>query len=379
MKFSLVFLCGARDFHAMDWYRSAQEFLPKNKLSILTDLIAGEGFKKIILETDSVEKMLIIDKFLLKSQSSLGNIWRNFIKLLVLPIQVFILKSHKNKNPDTIYYAHSMYYIWLAFLANVEYIGTPQGSDILIKPYKSFFYKYLTIKSLKKAKFITVDSTIMKEKCFELAKIHPFIVQNGIDISSIMELKKNINEEKKYTKKEKVVSLRAMTDLYRIKELLKGRGVSKQPISFIYPFYDKLYKSEINKYLTKDDEDLGRLDRLEMYTLLHKTWLTLSIPYSDSSPRSVYEAIFCGSPVCITYHPYYELLPKSIQKRIIIVDLKDNKWFNFAVKQAKEISRDEFLPDQKIIDQFDQKKSFKIILELLKNHIKSTENEYNYM
>ena len=108
MKFSLVFLCGARDFHAMDWYRSAQKFLPKNKLSILTDLIAGEGFKKIILETDSVEKMLIIDRFLLKSQSSLGNIWRNFIKLLVLPIQVFILKSHKNKNPDTIYYAHSM-------------------------------------------------------------------------------------------------------------------------------------------------------------------------------------------------------------------------------------------------------------------------------
>ena len=46
MDKKLVFLCGARDFHAMVWYRSVEEEIPNENLCILTDLIAGEGFKK---------------------------------------------------------------------------------------------------------------------------------------------------------------------------------------------------------------------------------------------------------------------------------------------------------------------------------------------
>ena len=148
-KRDIVFLCGARDFHAMDWYRSAEEILPKNRLSIVTDLIAGENFKKIITEKDNVQKLLILDEFLFKSQSKTGDLWRNIVKLLVIPIQVFLLKRHSKKsNNPIIYYAHSMYYIWLAYLANVNFIGTPQGSDILVKPFKSRLYRYLSKKSL---------------------------------------------------------------------------------------------------------------------------------------------------------------------------------------------------------------------------------------
>jgi hypothetical protein len=33
----LVFLCGARDFHAMDWYRSAIALIPDAEISIVTD------------------------------------------------------------------------------------------------------------------------------------------------------------------------------------------------------------------------------------------------------------------------------------------------------------------------------------------------------
>ena len=35
----LVFLCGARDFHAMDWYSRAVERMGYSKVSIMTDLI----------------------------------------------------------------------------------------------------------------------------------------------------------------------------------------------------------------------------------------------------------------------------------------------------------------------------------------------------
>mgnify|MGYP001365971818 CR=1 FL=1 len=59
----LVFLCGSRDFHAIDWYRSAQEQIPAGKLSLLTDLIQSEGYTKLIHEDDVVHKLLIIDEF----------------------------------------------------------------------------------------------------------------------------------------------------------------------------------------------------------------------------------------------------------------------------------------------------------------------------
>ena len=42
---NLVFLCGARDFHAMDWYRRSLDELTNINIYILTDLIEGEKFK----------------------------------------------------------------------------------------------------------------------------------------------------------------------------------------------------------------------------------------------------------------------------------------------------------------------------------------------
>ena len=80
---NIVFLCGARDFHAMDWYRSACEQLPKEQLCILTDLIAGEGFKKIISEKDNVYFLVILDKLLFKRKIAPKIIMKatlNFIK-----------------------------------------------------------------------------------------------------------------------------------------------------------------------------------------------------------------------------------------------------------------------------------------------------------
>ena len=105
--------------------------------------------------------------------------------------------------------------------------------------------------------------------------------------------------------------------------------------------------------------------RFNMYTLFHESKMIISIPSSDSSPRSVYEAIFCGSPVCITHHPYYDSLPDCIKERIVLVDLNDKNWFIFALEKAKVIAKNEFSPTEEAIDLFDQRKSFKIILKLI--------------
>ena len=75
-----------------------------------------------------------------------------------------------------------------------------------------------------------------------------------------------------------------------------------------------------------------------MYELLRNSIMVVSIPSSDSSPRSVYEAIFCGCVVCITYHPYYDVLPQCMKDRIIVVDLNNKSWFKNAFQKAKKIT-----------------------------------------
>lgn len=344
MSDRLVFLCGARDFHAMDWYFSAKEVLPNERIDILTDLIAGEGFKKIISEDDEYSKLLILDRFLFKKQSKLGGLWRNVLKLLVLPIQVSKVKKYNRKNPNSIYYAHSMYYLWLAHFAKVRFIGTPQGSDILVKPFKSKIYRYLSKVSLKSAMQITVDSKQMQDKAFEISGVRPKIVQNGIDLAEI-------NNGGNYDRNT-ILSIRGMAPLYRLTDLLEGRNSSEtystKPITFIYPFYEEEYLEISKKLSIKNDSFVGRLAREEMYSLLQRTQVLFSIPISDSSPRSVYEGIFCGCVVIITYNPYYEMLPECMKRRIVICNLEDENWFESAVNKAIEISQTDYVPQKKL-------------------------------
>jgi hypothetical protein len=369
MNKKIAFLCGARDFHAMDWYHSALELMPFADISLVTDLISGEGFKKIITEKDKVHKLIILDPFLFRNQSSLGDKWRNLLKLILLPIQVILLKHFAKKNPNTIFYAHSMYYLVLARAANVNYVGTPQGSDILVKPFKSKFYKIFAIYGLKKAKNITVDSKNMQKGVKILVNRFAHIIQNGIDITSIKEFN-TIIENKPIINQERsgILSIRGFTKLYRIKEIIEARNLKNknQKISFIYPFYDNIYKTQCLSILDqKLDIDKGRVDRKKMYELFLKCELVVSIPVSDSSPRSVYEAIFCGVPVAITYNSYFDLLPSCMQARIIIVDLNNVNWLFDAILKSIQINQTKYIPSDAAIELFDQKESFKKIQKLL--------------
>ena len=368
MKKKLVFLCGARDFHAMDWYKSSLELVKDTKISIVTDLIAGENFSKIVSEKDDVHKLLILDPFLFKNQSSLGDKWRNILKLCVLPIQVILLRIYAKKNPGTIYHAHAMYYLVLARAAGLNYIGTPQGSDILVKPYRSSFFKKFAKYGMLGAKNITVDSIEMQKGVSNLTGQNAILIQNGIDINEINKTLKTFREMS--YERELILSIRGFTELYRIKDILVNRNktLPNEKLTFIYPFYDDIYKLECSKHIQNQDVDLGRVNRETMYELLLKTILVISIPQSDSSPRSVYEAIFCGCIVAIEYNTYYELLPDCMKKRIIIVDLKKENWLQDSLTSAKKMISEEYTPSKMALENFDQRKSFKKLEQLLFNY-----------
>ena len=363
---NIVYLCGARDFHAMDWYRSTQRNLEGSgiNLLLLTDLIEGEGYKKLITSKDNLHKLVILDNFLFKYESKYGNYWRNLIKLVVFPIQIISIFKFNQKFPQSIYHAHSMYYIWLAWAARLEYVATPQGSDILVKPYKSKLYCFFSKLALKSAKNITVDSNLMAKGVFNISGIFPVVIQNGIDLTSLF---KYCRVEK--PKRDRILSIRGFTNLYCLEEILVSRNNSDQyfnyPISFIYPFVDSTYKHSVLSFFKDIDMDIGRLEKESMYELLQNSFLVVSIPISDSSPRSVYESIFCGCAVAIRYNPFYDDLPECMKSRIILIDFNNKNWFNDAVKTASFIVKNDFVPSKQALYDYDQLNSSKKIIQLL--------------
>ena len=353
----------------MDWYRRAKSLLPHVDVCILTDLIAGEGFKKLVDDTDRVFKLVIIDSLLLKKQSHFGNMWRNAVKLLVFPVQVALVRRFARRNPGAIYYAHAMYYLFLGMAAGIPYVGRPQGSDVLIKPYRSRLFRYFAARSLAAAKALIVDSEKMRNAILDFcdAPVNVHVIRNGIDLKSIDAARSRT--KKGAAERTAIMSVRGYTPLYRIREMVASRNASarcsRTPITFVYPFYENTYRKAVSSLLLAEDSDLGRVDKAQMYELMAGARLVISIPVSDSSPRSVFEAVFCGCAVAITPQPYYDELPDCMKIRIILVDLQQPDWFERTVETAAEITRTPYRPSERALKAFNQDHTFREMQALL--------------
>lgn len=352
MNKPICFVASARDYHAMDWFHRVQNICCNRRVFVITDSVSSEGFKSMILADDEVISIISIDHFLFSSQSWLGNLWRNMIKLLTAPIFGWKLHFFASQNRGVIFHAHSMFYIFVCAIARVNFIATPMGSDVLVRPDRSVVYKFLTKFSLKRASLITVDSERLVRKIFAIASCESVLIQNGINTAECLDAAK-LNSQ---VSRKGALSIRALDSNYRIKEILCARDYASpdESISFIYPFADANYASMVRKNLQNGDTDLGRLDRAQMYEAMANTKIVFSIPSSDSSPRSVYEAVFCGAAVATTYSGWLDALPKCMSKRIIVVDLEDAFWFKKAMKQADSIISEPFVPTNSSLEAFDE-------------------------
>ena len=137
----------------------------------------------------------------------------------------------------------------------------------------------------------------------------------------------------------------------------RNKASKKINIDLIYPFFEHRYLNAVRSRLIDGDNDYGRLPKEEMYDAFSKAYAVFSLPISDSSPRSVYEAIFCGAAVIACYGEWIELLPQCMRKRIVLVDLNQSGWFDISVSKAKEISSSPFRPSIKAVQLFDEKSS----------------------
>lgn len=121
----------------------------------------------------------------------------------------------------------------------------------------------------------------------------------------------------------------------------------------------------MQKLMITHDDDLGRLDKNDMYRLLSESFLVISIPESDSSPRSVYESIFSGCCVAVTYNQWIESLPQCMKNRLFIVDLDDPLWLEKAFEFAKKCVLVPYVPSEEALEMFDQRKSIGKVIEKL--------------
>ena len=298
-------------------------------------------------------QLIPLDNLLLGSQSKFANLWRNILKILILPLNSILFLTICFLLKPKIIHAHPLYYGLICKIINKEYIVTPQGSEILVRAKKNYLYKFFAGFILKGAKKITTDSNLMKKTINNLYKLDSYIVQYGIDVSSILKIK----GEKILSKDEYLLSYRALYENYRILEIVKSRNKScpNKPIYFVYPSFDSLYINEVKKYLKPFDKLLGKVDKEKLYSLMSNSIATISIPISDSSPRSVYESIFSGAPTILQDNPYQDFMTDSMKSRVItinITDMKNSHWLSKSIKEALNISED-FSPCKLSYEKFD--------------------------
>lgn len=343
----VAILGGARDYHAVDWYLAVKK-ANVCQVVFVTDMFSCEGMDAVLPGNEKVERLFIVDRFLFKNGGRWANVWRNLFKLIVLPVQVVAIKGVARRYPGILFHAHPMYYMLVCALAGVRFGGTPQGSELLIRAKKSRIYRLMAKFAMQKALFISVDSISMAEHvCQVQTMVKPVVVQNGVDIHAIQKVGK--------LRRSIILSVRGMTELYRTKEILinRDRCFHDVPISFVYPFFDSQYLSEVKSLSSVKDVFYGRVDKLKLYQLLAESILVISIPYSDSSPRSVYEAIFAGAAVGITSNAFVDGLTECMRKRLILLDLDREDWLKHAFDLALNIVSTPYFPSQEAIDRFD--------------------------
>ncbi len=353
----ICFVASARDYHAVDWYRTVKTLCGTRRIFIATDLIESEGAEKLVNEQDEIFVLFNLDRWLFKRQTRLANVWRNIIKVLTVPIAAYRLNS-LSKRINSIFHAHSMYYIFLCWLARVEFIATPMGSDVLVRPDSSSIYRLFAARSLRGAAAITVDSNALQEKVRELCGQESHIIQNGINSSDTRVYRESDRQ------RFRVISIRGMELNYRIFELVQARNSANPLVSFdfIYPFHEEQYHVSIKRLMSSEDRDHGRISKDRMYQMLGESFVIFSIPISDSSPRSVYEAIFCGACVVVSYGKWVEFLPACMRARVIVVDINNIQHrFDDLLREAKKICATPFIPSLDALKLFDENEVMKFV------------------
>ena len=259
------------------------------------------------------------------------------------------LRYWSRKNSVAIFHAHGLAHGLVCALAGVSYVLSPQGSDVLVSPRTSPLHKFLATFAISRAVSIIANSPRMVSAVTGLGARDVFMSQQGVDARDLSMTRRSTS------KTLRVSSIRAIQENYRVVEILKARNELMRdiPISFAFPVSDDRYIARVRSLLSRRDVMLGRLGKTDFHALLTKTDVCISIPRSDSSPRSVYEALFSGCVVIASESSWIRSLPEDLRSRIVLVNPNRRTWLSDGISQARMLLENPFCPSAKTVEDFD--------------------------
>ena len=374
---NILYLGSSSDFHIDLWVKY---FTEKHKVFLLSekeDYLANKDFKDVQI----IYTYGFLTKFLnfIKSRS---HRLHQLNKLVSIPIYVFLLKKYIKKYDIDIVHAHSVYQGWLASYTqkDIPVVFTPMGSDVIIHASSNLLYRYMAKKAFNRANIITNDSKIQQKKGFAVGARSEknFIIQNGVDSKIFFPKENTIKQDNNVMDDEFLIfSPRGLDEIYNIKKILINiRALInrnyKVKCMIAFPFGEKKL-SKLKDLVQKLDIFqnviwVGGLSYIDMPRYYNAADLVISIPSSDSSPKSVYEAMFCNKPVIVSdldwvyeYLDSHECIVKvrldddeSLQNEIIKL-IEDNMYRNKISNNAGKIAK-------KYYDYYENMKEMEMIM-----------------
>src|SRR5436190_1140092 len=99
---TIIFVCSARDYHAMDWFDEVKRIAADTNVFVATDVAFTPAEPEAVTRRHEVLVLYNIDRLLWKQQSRLSDLWRNAVKALSTPLQVLGLRRLARRHPGAV-------------------------------------------------------------------------------------------------------------------------------------------------------------------------------------------------------------------------------------------------------------------------------------
>jgi glycosyltransferase involved in cell wall biosynthesis len=315
---NILFICSRSNWHIDLW---AKHFTKNHRVYLFSDkedYLTNQAYQNVtVIESEGLFGS-ILNFFKIKS-----HILSQLNKLISARIYARKVDDVINKYDIDIVHAHSLYYGYLASFikSNTSIIFTPMGSDIILHAQTNRLYKHMAFYAFKRANITTGDSLLLQKQGYKVGakKDNNYIIQNGVDTSIFFPKKNNIAQSYGVNKDEILIfSPRGFTPIYNIDIIVEALNIlikKGYPIKCMFSFaFGDEYKDRIQKMIEDYGIEgnviwLGSLSYNKMADHYNAADIIVSVPSSDSSPKSVYEAMFCKKPIVVSDLEWsYELL-----------------------------------------------------------------------
>ena len=252
----------------------------------------------------------------------LPNLYLNYIPFLKRIIYGWhIYKITKKSKLDILHVVNALNSFYLFCSQAKKNILENEGSDVLktpknfpiIKAYYKLFFKY--------AHGIIQDSKLVQNAAIHLGaennKRFNKVIEIGVDFNIFnFEVRKRLVRNKYNINNSPIVfHSRRLSKVYDIDTIIKSVPIVKKElknVKYIFTGFESELKKSTLKLIRKYEIMntiifCGRLNHdKEIKYYYSDADVVVSVPVSDSSPFSVYEAIACGTPVIVSDLPWLD-------------------------------------------------------------------------